>query len=93
MYLLETSVKLDFNNLSLEHLLIIVVAILAFVTIILINGFSLKLGEKEINIGGIQRLLVKRDKDTLLKESLKSFPMTWIERLRQILRSGRTVRR
>jgi len=73
LYLLETSVKLDLNELPIVHLLIIILFVLAFLTIILLNGFSLKLGEKEINIGGVQRLLAKRDKDTLLKESLKKF--------------------
>ena len=73
LYLLETSVKLDLNELPLVHLLIIVISFLAFVAFLLVCGFTLKFGDKEINIGGVQRLLAKRDKDTLLKESLKKF--------------------
>jgi hypothetical protein len=73
LHLLETSVNVDVNKLPIEHLLIIVSSILALVVIVFTNGFSLKFGEKEINIGGILRLLAKRDKDTLLKESLKKF--------------------
>jgi len=71
--LLQASVQMNVNELSTERLLIIVLSFLALITIILLSGFSVKLGEKEINIGGIQRLLAKRDKDMLLKESLKKF--------------------
>jgi uncharacterized protein (UPF0262 family) len=53
--------------------MIIVGFILILAAIVFFNGFSIRLGEKEINIGGILRLLEKRDKDTLLKESLKKF--------------------
>ena len=73
LYPLIASVNVDVDKLSIEHLLIIVFSLLAVVSIVLICGFSLKLGDKEINIGGVQRLLAKRDKDTLLKESLKKF--------------------
>jgi len=66
-------VNVDVDKLSTEHLLIIIMSLLALVSIVLICGFSLKLGDKEINIGGVQRLLAKRDKDMLLKESLKKF--------------------
>jgi hypothetical protein len=73
LYLLETSVTVDVNKLPIEYLLIIVISILALVVVVFTNGLSLKFGEKEINIGGILRLLAKRDKDTLLKESFKKF--------------------
>jgi len=71
--LLDITATVDVNKLSVEHLVIIIIFFLALITVVMINGFSLKLGEKEINIGGIQHLLVKRDKDTLLKESLKKY--------------------
>ena len=70
MYLLETSVTMDVNTLSIVHLLIIVLSLLALIVIVFTNGFSFRSGEKEINIGGVLRLLAKRDKDTLLKENL-----------------------
>jgi len=73
LYLLETNVVVDVNNLSTNHLLIIILSLLALVTIVLICGFSFKIGDKEINIGGVQRMLARRDKDTLLKESLKKY--------------------
>jgi len=73
LYPLSVNVNVDADKLSIEHLLIIVISFLALVTIIFLAGFSLKFGEKEINIGGVQRLLARRDKDTLLKESLKKF--------------------
>ena len=73
LYLLNANINIDVDKLSIEHLLIIVFSFLALISIILICGFSLKLGDKEINIGGIQRLLAKKEQDTLLKESLKKF--------------------
>jgi hypothetical protein len=56
-----------------EHLIVILLFFLVLVAVIFINGFSLKLGEKELNIGGIRRLLAQKDEDTLLKEKLKRF--------------------
>jgi len=73
MYLLSTNVNVDVDKLPFVHLLVIIISALLLVTIIFLAGFSLKIGEKEINIGGVQRLLAKRDKDTLLKESLKKY--------------------
>jgi acylphosphatase len=70
---LNTDITVDVNSLPRDHLLIIVSAVLIFVAIVFFNGFSIRLGEKEVNIGGILRLLEKRDKDTLLKESLKKY--------------------
>lgn len=69
----NTNINVDVDKLPIEHLLIIVLSILVFIVIIFTNGFSFRLGDKEINIGGVLRLLAKRDKDTLLKESLKKF--------------------
>jgi len=71
--LLSTNVNVDVNKLSVVHLAIIVISFLVLITIIFLSGFSLKFGEKEINIGGVQRLLAKKDEDTLLKESLKKY--------------------
>jgi len=73
MYLLNTNVNVDVDKLPIEHLLIIVLSILILIVIVFTNGFSFRLGDKEINIGGVLRLLSKRDKDTLLKEKLKKF--------------------
>jgi len=73
VYLLDANIQMDVNAMPIEHLLIIVLSALVLVAIVFINGFSLKFGEKELNIGGIMRLLAKRDKDALLKESLKKF--------------------
>jgi len=73
LYLLETGITMNVNELPVVNLLIIILSFFALVTIVFINGFSIKFGDKEINIGGVQRLLAKRDKDTLLKESLKKF--------------------
>jgi len=73
LFLLEANVNMNVNELSNEKLLIIIISALVLVAVIFINGFSIKFGDKEINIGGVQRLLAKRDKDMLLKENLKKF--------------------
>jgi len=73
LYFLETSVNIDIDKLSVDHLLIIAISFMVLVSIVLICGISLKLGDKELNIGGVQRLLAKRDKDSLLKEGLKKY--------------------
>jgi len=72
-YPLEAGVAVNVNELPIVHLLVIVLSVLVLAAIVFINGFSSRLGEKELNIGGIFRLLGKRDGDTLLKESLKKF--------------------
>jgi hypothetical protein len=64
---------MDIANMPFEHLIAVLSFLLVLIAVIFINGFSLKLGEKEINIGGIRKLLAKKDEDTLLKESLKRF--------------------
>ena len=73
LYLLETNVSVDVNKLSNEQFLILCSFVLVLFAIIFINGFSIKLGDKEFNIGGIMRLLVKKDEDTMLKEKLHRF--------------------
>lgn len=74
LYLLNTDVSMNVNELPENHLLIIALFALAVVAIAFINGISIKFGEnKEINFGGILRLLAKKDEDTLLKEELKKF--------------------
>jgi len=73
LYLLETNVTLDVAKMSIEHILVICSFIIVLVTIVFINGISIKLSDKEINIGGVYRLLAKKDEDTLLKETLHNF--------------------
>ena len=73
LYLLATNVNVDVDKLSILHLLIIVISVIVLATIVLLCGFYFRTGDKEINIGGVQRLLAKRDKDMLLKEELKKF--------------------
>lgn len=73
MYLLQAAITADLGTMPFEHLIVFLSFLLVLVAVIFINGFSLKLGEKEINIGGIHKLLAKKDEDTLLKESLKRF--------------------
>ena len=73
LYLLNADITMDVNKLPLEHLTIIVGAALILITIIFFNGIQIRIGEKEINLGGIFRLLSKKDEDMLLKESLKKF--------------------
>ena len=71
--LLVTNVTLDINNLPVDLAIIILSFIIVVVAIIFINGFSIKIGDKEFNVGGIQRLLARKDEDMLLKETLHEF--------------------
>ena len=73
MFLLDTDIKLDITNMSFEHILVICSFLLVLIAIVFINGFSIRLGDKEINIGGILGLLSKKDEDILLKENLHRF--------------------
>lgn len=73
MYFLNTEITADFSTMPFEHLVAVLAFFLVLISVVFINGFSLKFGEKEINIGGIRRLLAKKDEDNLLKESLKRF--------------------
>jgi len=73
MYPLEADIKIDVANMTFEHLIVLCSFVLFLVAIIFINGFSIRIGEKEIHIGGILRLLAKKDEDTLLKEALHKF--------------------
>jgi len=73
MNLLNADVKLDVANMTLEHLFVVCSFLLVVIAIVFINGFSIKSGDKEINIGGIHRLLAKKDEDILLKENLHEF--------------------
>jgi len=73
LHLLEANVTLDVNNLPVDLAVIILSFIIVVVAIIFINGFSIKIGDKEFNVGGIQRLLARKDEDMLLKETLHEF--------------------
>ena len=64
---------MDVGKMPFEHLIAALSFLLVLITVIFMNGFSVKLGEKEVHIGGIRRLLAKKDEDTLLKEELKRF--------------------
>ena len=70
---MNTDVTVDVNKLPIEHLALIILAAIVLVAIVFFNGFFFKSGEREMNLGGILRLLEKRDKDILLKENLKKF--------------------
>jgi len=75
MYLLESEIKVDFTNMSIEHSFVVLSFILVLFTVVFIIGFSLKFGDKEVNIGGLHRLLARKDEDALLKESLHNFSL------------------
>jgi hypothetical protein len=67
------AISADLGTMPFEHLIAILSFFLVVITVIFLNGFSVKFGGKEVNIGGIRKLLVKKDEDTLLKEGLKRF--------------------
>jgi hypothetical protein len=59
------------EQLPFEHLLVIVLCFIIAIAFVFINGISLKLGDKEVAIGGLKRLFAKRDADVFVKERLK----------------------
>jgi hypothetical protein len=73
MYLLDANIDLDFTDMSFEKMLLLIAFGAFVIIIIVINGITLKWGDKEFNFGGMRKKLAKRDDDTLLKESLKRF--------------------
>ena len=73
MYLLETIITVDVNNLSHGQIAIGITGFVLIVAIIFISGLSIKTEKNSLNMGGIVRLLEKKDDDTLIKESLKKF--------------------
>jgi hypothetical protein len=73
MYLLDANVDLDFTNMSFEKMLLLIAFGAFVIVIIVINGITLKWGDKEFNFGGMRKKLAKRDEDILLKEGLKRF--------------------
>lgn len=66
-------VSMNVNSMPFEHLAAIIFGGIVIVAIVFISGVSFKIGEKEYNIGGLRRLIAKKDEDALLKERLKKF--------------------
>jgi hypothetical protein len=73
MYFLQAAVTMDIAKMPFEHLISVLSFFLVMASVVFINGFSLRLGDKELHIGGVRRLLARKDEDTLLKEGLKRF--------------------
>lgn len=71
--LLDANITMDVASMSIEHILIVCSFLLVLIAIIFINGFSIRLGDKELNIGGVLRLLARKDEDVLLKENLHKY--------------------
>ena len=69
MPLLQTAVTVDITK-SFEYTAAFLVFLLLFTAIVLTTGFSLRIGKREFCIGGLRRLLMKKDRDVLLKEEL-----------------------
>jgi hypothetical protein len=73
LYPLDTDVAIDVSKLPFEHLIALLLSMMILFAVVFINGFSFKWGEKEVIIGGIRRLMAKKDEDIRLKEDLKKF--------------------
>jgi hypothetical protein len=72
MFLLQ-AISMDVDKMPFGHLIAVLLFLLVVLGLVFMNGLSFKIGDKEINIGGIRRLLARKDEDTRLKESLKRF--------------------
>jgi hypothetical protein len=73
MYLLQSGISVDVTNMPFGHLIAVLSFLLVIIAVVMINGITIKIGNKEIHIGGIRKLLAKKDEDILLKENLKRF--------------------
>jgi hypothetical protein len=66
-------ISMDINKMEFENLALVVGFGLVVIALGFMHGITLKWGDKEIIIGGIKKLLAKKDADTRLKEELKRF--------------------
>jgi hypothetical protein len=73
MNLLQSGISVDVTNMPFGHLIAVLSFLLVMMVMVFINGITIKIGTKEINIGGIRKLLAKKDEDMRLKETLKRF--------------------
>jgi hypothetical protein len=74
LFLLQAGgVSMDVDQMKFENLALVAGAALIAVVFIFTYGITLKWGDKEIVIGGLKRMLAKKDEDTRLKEELKRF--------------------
>jgi hypothetical protein len=74
MYLLQSGgVSMNIDQMRFENLALVTGTALIAVILVFMHGITLKWGDKEIVIGGLKRLLAKKDEDTRLKEELKRF--------------------
>jgi hypothetical protein len=73
MYLLQAGISMNVDKMPFGHLIAVLLFLLVVFGLVFINGLSFKIGNKEVNIGGIRRLLARKDEDVRLKENLKRF--------------------
>jgi hypothetical protein len=74
LFLLQAGgVSMDVDQMKFENLALVVGFFLIAVILIFMYGITLKWGDKEIVIGGLKKLLAKKDGDTRLKDELKRF--------------------
>jgi hypothetical protein len=64
---------MDVDQMKFENLALVTGAALIAIVLIFMYGITLKWGDKEMVIGGLRRLLAKKDEDIRLKEELKRF--------------------
>jgi hypothetical protein len=74
LFLLQAGgLSIDVDQMKFENLALVVGAALIAIILIFMYGITLKWGDKEIVIGGLKKLIAKKDEDTRLKEELKRF--------------------
>jgi hypothetical protein len=67
-YLLQIAMNID----TFEKLVAILIFATVVFTVVFVNGIDLKLGDRELMVGGvIKKLIAKKDMDILVKERLK----------------------
>ena len=63
MTLHPLQVNMAVHDMPLPHFIALLVFLVILAAFIFVNGITLKLGDKEITIGGLKRLFTKRDAD------------------------------
>src|SRR5574344_561549 len=59
------------GTLSTSHIIFLSIIIILVIFVLWTNGINIKLGDKEVHFGGINKRLSDRDKDARIRESLK----------------------
>jgi hypothetical protein len=70
---MNNGVSMALDQMKFENLALIVGFGMIVIILLFMRGITLKWGDKEVVIGGLKKLLAKKDEDIRLKDKLKRF--------------------